>query len=284
LLLLALALVCEAQMRVTILPAGEADASRSVLTFDALPDTRIGRGRNDIAEAWLVEPTTRYPHGALGDYGEAGGLKVRLRDGKVLAYRLPDDSVFEDLNPRVHDIDGDGRDEVLLVRSRQATGASLMALGVRNGALVPIAETPSLGTRFAWLNPIGVADVDGDGRPEVLVVQRPHSSGTLVVYHFRDGQFVEAQRMSGVSNHQIGTRAIAMHALMVADRDGMPDLIVPSADRRALRVIRFSSGATPLEFTRIALPSPAAGDFVLEGSRVLTVPLEDGRRARISWP
>ena len=273
-----------AQVRMVIIPAGEPDTARTESSYDALPDTHIGHGTHDIAEAWLAEPTTRYPHGILGDYVEAGSLKVRLRDQRVLTYRLPEDSVFEDLNPRVVDLDGDGRDEVLLVRSRQSLGASLMMLGVRGDALVALAETVPLGVRFAWLNPIGVADVDGDGRPEILVVQRPHSSGTLVVFHFRSGAFVETQRLAGVSNHRIGQRQIRLHALLDVNGDGLPELLVPSGDRTAIRVLSFSHDHVPLEFARVELPSPASGDFEVVDARAVIVPLEDGRRARLSWP
>jgi len=282
--LLALPLPGTAQLRMSIIPSGEPHSSRAQLAYDALPDTQIGYGRNDIAGAWLADATTRYAHGILGDYVDAGSLSVRLRDGRVLTYQLPDDSVFEDLKPRVYDLDGDGRDEVLLVHSRQADGASLMALGVRGNALVPLAETPALGARFSWLNPVGVADVDGDGRPEVLVGQRPHSSGTLVVYRYRDGSFVETQRLPGVSNHQVGSRENGLHALLDMNGDGLPELIVPSSDRTALRAISFSHDGIPLEFTRIQLPSPAAGDFEVEDPHTLVVPLEDGRRVRITWP
>ncbi|MHA1154046.1 MAG: hypothetical protein ACTSQ7_15570, partial [Alphaproteobacteria bacterium] len=33
---------------------------------DALPDGETGRGVNEVAAAWLVEPTRRYDHGVLG--------------------------------------------------------------------------------------------------------------------------------------------------------------------------------------------------------------------------
>ena len=58
-----------------------------------------------IASAWLADPTTRYDHGVLGDQIEAAALRLRTRDGKVLTYRLPGDSVFEDLEPRIVALD-----------------------------------------------------------------------------------------------------------------------------------------------------------------------------------
>ncbi|MSQ70451.1 MAG: hypothetical protein EXR27_04035 [Betaproteobacteria bacterium] len=96
---------------------------------DLLPDSRPGAGRNDIALAWLAAPTTRYAHGVLGDAIEAAALRVRLREGAELRYDLPSDSVFEDLQPRVLDLDGDGRDEIMVVRSRLDAGATAGATG-----------------------------------------------------------------------------------------------------------------------------------------------------------
>lgn len=248
---------------------------------DQLPDSRAARGRNDIALAWLAAPTDRYAHGVLGDAIEAAALAVRLRDGRTLRYELGADSVFEDLEPRLADLDGDGRDEILVVRSRRDAGAALMALGVRGGELRALAETAPVGTPNRWLNPLGAADVDGDGRPEVLVVLTPHIGGTLVVYGYGANGFFERWRLAGFSNHAIGSRALGLHAFRDLDGDGVPELILPSADRRALRVLSFS-GAQPRELRTIALPAPAAGDFAIEG-QALVVPLADGRRHRVAW-
>jgi hypothetical protein len=276
------ALPAHAQLRISILAAGETADFGISLPADALPDSHVGRGKNDIAAAWLAEPTTRYDHGVLGDYIEAGAVRVLTREGRTLSYVLPDDSVFEDLYARVHDIDADGRDEVLVVHSRQQSGSSLMALGIRDGKLVPVGETEPIGGRHRWLNPVGVADVDNDGKPEVLVVLTPHIGGTLVVYHFADGRFTETGRLAGVSNHRIGSRALGLAAFVDFDGDGILELVLPSQDRGSLRAISLHHGP-PLEQTRIALPSPASGDFELRPPYGMVVPLEDGRRALIRW-
>ena len=60
----------------------------------ALPDLRIVMGRNNISEAWLADPTTRYQHFVLGSAYEAASLVVKLRDGRTLKFTLPQDSVF----------------------------------------------------------------------------------------------------------------------------------------------------------------------------------------------
>jgi len=268
--------------RMFIVPAGEPSLTGTSLPHDALPDTHVGHGKNDIVDAWLAEPTERLRHGILGDNVEAAAVRVRTRDGLVLSYRLSGDSAFEDLYPRVVDIDNDGHDEVLLVHSRPRVGASVLMLGVRNGALVPLAETEPVGEPNRWLNPVGVADVNGNGRLELLVVLTPHVGGTLVAYRYDGQRFTEISRTGGVSNHQIGSRAMQLSAFMDVNGDGIPEVIVPSPDRRMLRAITFIAGR-PIDYGQISLPSPAAGDFEVYPPHTLVVPLEDGRRVRIVW-
>ncbi len=271
-----------AQVSYHVIPAGEPPIPGNSLPGDALADTHVGRGKNDIVQAWLAQPTRRYPHGVLGDTVEATAVRVRTRDGSVLSYVLPEDSVFEDLLPRVYDINRDGLDEIILVRSRQQSGASLISLGIRDGKLVSLAESEPMGNRNQWMNPIGVADVDGDGNLELLVVLSPHENGMLIEYKFDGLSIVPGHRISGVTNHIAGTRAQGMAALMDANGDGIPDVLIPSADRRSLRAITFSFGV-PMEFARFSLPAPAAGNFENTQPRTLLIPLEDGRRVRIEW-
>lgn len=281
-----LALVCAptvAQMRIQIIPAGESAVAGAFRPAGALNDTRIGRGRRDIAYAWFSLPTNRYGHGALGDAIEAAAINVQTRDGVMLAYALKDDSVFEDLSPRLADLDGDGRDEVLVVRSQQTLGSSLMALGVRNGRLEVLAESAPTGKRFVWLNPAGIADVDGDGRQEVLAVMQPHQNGQLVVYDYVEGRFQETQRVDNVSNHVFGSRDQGMSALLDVDFDGRPDLIIPSGDRLQLRAFSFGPYGRVWESTRVTLPAAASGNFELLELGALIVPLVDGRRLRLEW-
>lgn len=251
------------------------------LSEDALPDGVPARGRLDIDAAWLAGPTGRYRHGVLGDAIEAGELRVRLRDGRLLSYVLREDSVFEDLRPRVVDLDGDGSEEVIVVKSRAGAGASLAVLSIRSGRLIPFAETPAIGTHHRWLNPVGVADVDGDGRLDVVLVQTPHLAGPLVAYTFGPHGFVEIGRVAGFSNHAIGSRALGLGALLDADGDGLPEAVVPAGDRRSLRVVSFAGGRIR-DLGAVALPDEAAGDFVVDG-RAVIVPLAGGGAVRVAF-
>ena len=98
--------------------------------LNALPDAVVVEGNNNIAKAWLIEPTRRYAHGVLGDEIEAAGLQVVLSTGQEFIFRLNDDSVFEDRYPRLADLDGDGFDEIIVVHSYLDRGAALAVLEV----------------------------------------------------------------------------------------------------------------------------------------------------------
>jgi len=78
-----------------------------------------------IVRAMLSCATNRYAHGVLGDTIEAGCLIVEDDLKNVYQLELPEHQVFEDLIPRLADIDGDKRNDVVLVRSDSRQGAAL---------------------------------------------------------------------------------------------------------------------------------------------------------------
>ena len=60
----------------------------------------------------------------------------------MLKLTLPTTHVFEDREPRLADLDGDGTDEVLVVKTDRTAGAALAVVAVHGDALRIVAETP----------------------------------------------------------------------------------------------------------------------------------------------
>jgi hypothetical protein len=187
-----------------------------------------GAGRADILAARFAEPTDRYDHAVLGDALEWGALALRLSDGRRLTFRLPDNTVFEDLAPRLADMNGDGTPEVIVVETLLDRGARL-AVWDETGR---IAATAPIGERHRWLAPVGAGDLDGDGRVEIAYVETPHRTGTLRVVRLEGRRLVEVAAVAGLTNHRIGDAFIQGG---VAACDG--GLAILTADTRWSRVI-----------------------------------------------
>ncbi|MEM7250193.1 MAG: VCBS repeat-containing protein [Pseudomonadota bacterium] len=265
----------------TLAPFGHADERQN-----PLPDLRIATGTNGVLEAWFEDPTSRYAHFVLGGNYEPATLAVRTERG-VLRTTLSADSVFEDREPRLADLDGDGNDEVIVVRSYQRGGAALAIYHVQNGQLVRLTETPDMGHPYGWLNPAGIADFDGDGQLEVLFVRKPHVMGRLEMWRLEQGAMVRVATMTDTSNHVNGSPQIRLSTVADFDGDGLPDLAIPDFDRRAIRFLRFTNGVK--EFGRVKLPAPAVGDFTPQGNaspsgRSIAIPLRNGDVVRIMPP
>ncbi len=156
-----------------------------------------------IVSAEYAEPTDRYAHGILGDAIEWGALQITT-DAGVRRFTLSQDRVFEDVAPRLADIDGDGAPEVIVVETLASEGAQL-AVYDETGK---IAATPHIGRTNRWLAPIGIADLDGDGFVEIAYIDRPHLAKTLRVWRYVDGALEPVADLPDLTNHRIGERDI----------------------------------------------------------------------------
>ena len=179
----------------------------------------------------------RYAHDVLGDTPEWTALTVFWGRGGVATFSQPD-HVFEDIAPRLADLDGDGLHEILVVQSGFSKGARLVVLKAETG-LTPI-STPYIGQPYRWLAPVGAADLDGDGRVEIAFVDRPHLAKILRIWRFADGRLEHVADQPGLSNHQIGWDYIPGGIRNCGDG---PEAILASGDWRRLMAVTFDGNA-----------------------------------------
>lgn len=213
-----------------------------------IADSQAVSGSHNIAWAWLGSPTHRYSHPALGSDVHAASLHVLVvqPDGskRALALELPAHRVFEDRTLRLADLDGDGRDEIIVVESDVRLGSSLVVYGLRLGAaarqpvLAQLARSPFIGTAQRWLNPAGVADFDGDGRLEIAAVTTPHIGGILTLYRYQPPTLEPVALRAGLSNHRNGTFEQQLTAILQAP-GRRPALLVPGDGLSTLRALRL---------------------------------------------
>jgi len=244
------------------------------MLFAALPD---GEG-----EVYFSQPTTRYAHGILGDNIEAGALSVST--DQVRSFVLPRERVFEDLLPRLQDATGDGRPELIVVESHQDHGAAVSVYSIVNGAPMPLARSPWIGTSNRWLNPVGVADFNNDGKLEIAIVQTPHIGGILILYQLQGRELKEVARTSGYSNHEIGSRNLGLSYVVDWNCDGTTDIVLPDQNRRGVSAISFADNA-PSILDHLIVTSAIDGNFSFavqseENLPVLSIPLKGGTIAQ----
>jgi len=251
-----------------------------------LPDGEAVVGRGVVAKAWLADPTERYAHGVLGDAIEAATVRAQWRDGAISDFPAGDGAVFEDRTVRLADVDGDGEDDLVVVRSYLSKGSAVLALKANGGTLSVLGESEPIGQPRRWLDPIGVADFDGDRKPEIAVVTTPHIGGTLRFYGYRGGRLVEKLKSQGYSNHILGSRALDMAAVLDLNGDSVPDILLPSDDRRRLVAVTANRGEiTVLWELRQPLPvvtSVLAFDLAGDGLADIVYGLQDGTLVLIS--
>lgn len=194
-------------------------------------------GADGIAGAEYSRPVDRYHHDILGDVPEWGALRLRLRGGAVREIVLPETQIFEDIAPRLADLDGDGAPEVIAVQTSLSQGARLTVWGAEGQLL---AATPYIGRSNRWLSPIGAADLDGDGAIEIAYIDRPHLAKLLRIWRYQDGKLLHVVDHAGLSNHKIGWGFIPGGIRKCAGQP--PELITASGDWRQVVASRLQGG------------------------------------------
>lgn len=200
--------------------------------------------------AEFATPTDRYPHNIMGNLPAHTDLVVTLQAcagcpnrPATLTARLPDPLVFEDLAPRLADLNRDGVPEIIVVESHQQRGSRLavweVALHQGRPELRRGATTDFIGTRFRWLAPIGAADLDGDGRVDIAYVEKPHLDKVLRIVRREGARLRPVASMRGVTNHAIGQETIQGR---IALCDGRPTIIALNATGDRVLAIRLADG------------------------------------------
>lgn len=171
------------------------------------PESLVSNNR-DTLSAWYDDATKRYAHGVLGDAIEPSTLRIK-NDDCTMAVVLDQEHVFEDLAPRLANIDDEPDLEVITIRSHQNYGAQIAVYKLTENKIRLLASTPYIGTSNRWLAPVGIADFNNDGDIDIAFIDRPHLAKTLSVWSYTDGELIPVASKPGYSNHRIGEAFIS---------------------------------------------------------------------------
>ena len=210
----------------------------------------------------LAAPTERYGHGVLGDAIEPSEIRAYKlsggRLGHMSTYQAGGAGVFEALGTLAADIDGDGREEILVTRSDDASGAAHLALSLRGGKLLLKAAGTAIGMGNRWSHLLGVHHM-GKGKAQVLAIETPHLAGYLLALEQAGDNLSERARRPGFSTHTIGSRNLWQHTVSL--RAGAHEIVVPKIGGRHLAALALKSGRWVSRWT-IPLASSLASNLV----------------------
>lgn len=247
---------------------------------DGIPDGLVATATTGegIRRAWYSSPTDRYRHGALGDDIEGGAIVAEDVFGNFFVATLDPSQVFEDLTPRIADIDNDGINEIITIRSSVRTGAAVAVYGLSGTRLIELTSTPPIGRANRWLNIAGIADFTGNGQLDIAIVKTPHIGGRLEILTWNRNRLEVVDSAEGFSNHAFASIDQGLSAVASVDGDRIPDLILPDAQRRTLRMVTVSRGKIR---EIVSLPLPARVETTIgivsdASPPVFAIGLDDG--------
>lgn len=196
-----------------------------------------------VVRAWFEDPVTRYRHFVLGRRHEPATLVVDAPGnigncGQELVLDPP--HVFEDVAPRLADLDGDGTNEVIVARSHERLGAQVAVYRWTGETLELAATTPPIGRSHRWLAIIGASDLDGDGAMEIAYIDRPHLARTLRVWRYDADGLTEVAAATGLTNHRIGEAVISSG---IRDCGAGPEILTANAGWTRLIATRLEDGS-----------------------------------------
>ncbi len=212
--------------------------SLSHLDYEFLPERQFAYSEDSSLVAFYFKPTKEYNHGILGDDIEAKGVALyHQQKDTVLEFNLDNQYVFEDLVPRVVDLDKDSIPEIICIRTNVNKGAGIVIYKIHDDAIIEYAWVSEIGTKYRWLNIAAITDMDGDKQIEIAWVQTPHIGGVLKVARIAEGKLTVLDQYSGVSNHAIGSRNLDLSILRKVDN--IQTLYLPTQSRKSVLGFQF---------------------------------------------
>jgi len=205
------------------------------LALTATAVTAEAEAEADIVSARYKDATTRYGHAILGDNAEWGTLEITLSNGKRRSFILPETRVYEDLEPRLVDLDGDGQTELMVIETDVNLGSQLAIYGPEG----KITATPNIGRSFRWLAPLGAADLDGDGKTEIAYIDKPHLAKVLRVWRYDNQKLTLVADKPGLTNHSIGQDFISGG---IRDCGAGPEIVTANANWTKVMATKLSDG------------------------------------------
>ena len=132
----------------------------------------------------------------------------------------------------VADVNGDGRPD-LVTANNSSSGTAGVLLGQAGGGFAPINSYPAGGSNTYG---IAVADVNGDGRLDIVTVNRQSNTAGVLLAQAGGG-------FAPVSSYSTGTSSSPL-GIAVADvnGDGRPDLLTASIGSNAVGVLLGQAG------------------------------------------
>lgn len=228
------------------------------LAAPCLATAQTARSEPVIERAWFGPADRAHGHDALGTGRCPSRLHAAIRArGRqhTVTRELPEDTAFEDSVIRWVSMDAGSSPGLLLVRASRSAGAALSIVTAGSASGTPVllerARSPSVGAG-RWLNPVGAADFDGDGRQQVVAVLTPHIGGILTLYRYQPPDLIPVAQERDVSNHVYGQQEQQLAAVIT--RGGHAVVAVPDQSRRRLRFLkpapngRWASAAPDLAF------------------------------------
>jgi hypothetical protein len=180
--------------------------------YEFLPENLIAVDPITKIQARYISPTNKYSHGILGDEIEAEGLLL-IEGSSVHEFYLDSIHVFEDIVPRLNDIDGDGIPEIICIQTNINLGASVAVYQMVDNSLMNYDQSEYIGRAYRWLNIAAISDFDKDGVNEIVWVSTPHIGGVLRLGRIQGERIKVIDSIEGVSNHKISSRNLSLSLL-----------------------------------------------------------------------